>query len=206
MIVFLNGKYVDSRRAKISIFDHGILYGDGFFETLRTYGGEIFNLDAHVERVFQSAERMRMPLPWKGKQVQRWIEKTLERNKKSRGEWRIRVTVTRGENDRRFLGSKRPTIFITAEPFKGWPRSVYTKGIDLVTFPGTRPYPEVKATSLLSLVLAWQKKEETSAEEAIFVDDGMVTEGTVSNLLCVKRGRLIIPQARILGGYNTGDY
>lgn len=203
MIVFLNGKFLDARNAKVSIFDHGFMYGDGVFERLRTYRGKIWNSRDHIQRLFQSAKLMHMHIPWKPKQMERWILQTIKKNGFS--ESGIRVELTRGEAEHNlkydFLSKRKPTLLIVVISLRPWPPDFYKKGIRVITFPLERSFPEVKTTSLIVSTLAQQAATLRKADEAILIDCfGRVTECTSANVFFVKNGKLLVPQARVLPG------
>ncbi|MEK7528823.1 MAG: aminotransferase class IV, partial [Patescibacteria group bacterium] len=199
MKVFINGKFVDGKKAVISVFDHGFLYGDGVFETLMSLGVKVWNVDAHVDRIFNSARLMRMPLSWKKKQVRGWIVSAVRKNGFDRS--RIRLTITRGVNGFDFMSVKKPTVCIIVTRNKPWPKEYYRRGIDVITARVERTYPAVKTTSLIANIIAQQKMNDAKCQEAILVDrHGHVTEGTTSNVLFVRNSTLIVPKDEALAG------
>lgn len=203
MIIQLNGKFVSEAKAKISVFDHGFLYGDGVFERLRTYHGKIWNLKAHVTRLFHSAKLIKIHIPWSLEQVMRWIERAVKKGNFQ--EANIRVTLTRGMTDKEmrydFVTPRKPTLVIMVFPFKPWLATFYSKGIKLITVRKEREFPEIKTTSLLPQVIANHAMQKAKADEALFIShDGRITEGTSCNIWFVEKGRLVMPDARVLPG------
>lgn len=202
MKVFLNQKFVSSRHAKISVHDHGFLYGDGVFETLRAYRGKLFRLDQHLSRLEQSAKQIHLNLPRSILSIRALLYQTLEINHLK--EALVRLTITRGtspwgENPRK---DQRPTIFILARDFRGKPRSLYHKGIKARIHPKRMVPPDktlsrIKSISFLKNVLARIEARQFGAEEAILLNDkGYVTEGAFSNLFLVRGGHLLTPASR----------
>lgn len=213
MIVFLNGRFVSRGKARVSIFDHGFLYGDGIYETLRTYQGKVWQVEEHVDRLFQSARMISLNLPWTKNQVKSWILKTAGRNqklldrerssgrKKRPAEFRIRVTVTRGENKFDFGKAKKPTIVIFAQRLKEPLREIFKKGVSLITFEEERILPQAKTINLIPSILAQQAADKKKAFEALLVDrKGNVREGARSNFFLIGKGKLVTPGLFVLPG------
>lgn len=214
MVIFLNGKFIPEEKAKVSVFDHGFLYGDGVFERLRTFNGKIWNLAAHTARLFHSAAIIKIHIPWSRHQFMNWVKKTVEKAAKASGkniaasvnrDFNIRVTLTRGMalKDMRydFLTSRTPTLCIMVSSLQPWPKEFYEKGIRVITVRTQRELPEIKTISLLPQVIANHQMHEVSANEGLFIaHDGKVTEGTASNFYFIKGGKLYVPDARVLPG------
>jgi D-amino acid aminotransferase len=199
MVVCLNGKLVKEKDARVSVFDHGFLYGDGVYETLRTYGGKVWQLREHLKRLRGSAAALKIAVPWSDGQVSNWLEALLEKN--GFRESRIRISVSRGENGFDFVGSKKPTIVITAQKLVGEPAEVYTKGVSLISLPWQRFLPTAKTTSLLPMILAQPLLKEKKAYEGIFLDEKKnVLEGTMTNVTAVFGGVLVAPKDGVLPG------
>lgn len=199
MIVFVNGRFVDRKDAKVSVFDHGFLYADGVYETLRTYGGKIWQMDEHLKRLLRSAELIGLDIPWSLKQMGSWIVQTVKKN--GFGESRIRMTVTRGENGFDFGKAKKPTICIQVQKLQSQPVRVYSQGVRAVSFCVERTLPEAKTLNFLSMVMAQRFMLKQKAYEAILVNhQGCVTEGTVTNVFMVRNGVLITPRKGVLAG------
>ncbi len=179
--ICLNGKIVSEKEAAISPFDHGFLYGDGIYETMRTLGGKaIFDFDAHLSRLRQSAEIMLLPIPWTDNQLQTWAHEVVWQN--GFAESRVRISVTRGVNNYNFVGAKNPTLVITASALSDY--TPFLNGVDLVAVQMERILPEVKSSSLLPMIIGKQAAQKANAFDAIYLDrNGFVTEGTVFNIM-----------------------
>lgn len=191
MVVYLNGKFVNARDARIPIFDPGFLYGDGIFETLRTYRGKIWQTEEHLERLFESARMRGWKLSWSKKELAQLIEKTVARN--DFRESRIRITIT--------PGIKQPTLFIWSQPLERLPASAYEKGVSAITFPLERPFPQMKTTSMQPLLIARAEMARKRTFEALLMNGkGFITEGTWTNFFMVRRKILITPRLGVLLG------
>lgn len=183
----------------MSVFDHGFLYGDGVYETLRTFDGQVWNLAEHLKRLRSSCDLVGISLPWNAKQIGEWICETVRRN--GFKESRIRVTVTRGENDFDFATGGKPTILIQVQALTPPQIEVFKKGVSIVTFKAQRFLPEAKSISLLPMVMGKRFAKQKRAYEAVFVDDaGYVLEGTITNIFVVKDGVLLTPRRNVLAG------
>jgi branched-chain amino acid aminotransferase len=200
LFVHLNGVLVSAELARISPFDHGFLYGDGVYETLRTFRGKVFDSASHLHRLRESANFLDIPVPWKNIEIESWIQETVRKNNFS--ESRIRISLTRGENNFEFLGSQHPTLLITITPLPKYPISVYTQGITLVTNYCHRTLPEIKTISLLPMILGKQKAKKEKAFDCLFLDEkGYITECSTSNILFRKKNTLFItPKEKVLSG------
>ncbi len=196
--VWMNGKSVDIGNAKISVFDRGFLYGDGIFETMRCYGGKVFGLDEHMNRLFRSLDIMRINLPYNKKDLEKAIYKTLRTNKLK--DAYIRLTITRGEgifslsHDGRF----KPNVFILVKDFKGYPNRIYERGISVVIAKTRQneysPVSKIKSLNFLNYIIARLEAEESGAREAILMNTrGYIAEASSSNIFLVKRSRIITP-------------
>lgn len=212
MMVCLNGKFLPAAQAKVSVFDHGFLYGDGVYETLRTYRGEIWQLEKHLERLQKSAEALQIILP-SLKKIGGWVLKTIEKNRFK--ESRIRITVTRGINHFDFGRSTKPTILVQVFKLIPEPKSVYERGVKVISFPTERFLAQAKTISLLPMIMAQQAMARAKAYEAIFVAsetgtllDGnaetvaekMVREGSKTNVYIVHNGVIMTPKSHVLPG------
>lgn len=191
MVVYLNGKFIAGRDAKISVFDPGFLYGDGIFETLRTYGGKIWQMEEHMERLFESAKMRGWKLPWKPEDLEKIVKKTLQKNNFK--EARIRITIT--------AGNTAPTIFIWAQKLASFPDGAYSRGVSAITFPLERPFPQMKTTSLQPILIARTEMARKRVFEALLINwKGFITEGTWTNVFIVKKKLLITPRLGVLLG------
>ena len=199
MKIYFNGKLVGAEQAKVSVFDHGLLYGDGVFEGIRSYDGLIFKLDEHINRLYESAHTIMLAIP-NGKRALADVVRQSLRVNRLRDAY-VRLVVTRGVGD---LGldprkCRQPTVFVIADKIALYPRSLYERGLSLITVATQRNVPEalnpqIKSLNYLNNILA--KIEATTAgyEEAIMLShSGYVTECTGENIFIVKGRALLTP-------------
>jgi branched-chain amino acid aminotransferase len=199
MKIFIDGKYYSERDAKVSVFDHGLLYGDGVFEGIRAYHGRVFKLKEHIDRLFYSAKAILLKIPMSRSQLMKATVETCRVNKIRDGY--IRLLVTRG------IGSlglspnrcKRPSIIIIADKIQLYPPEFYERGLDLITVPTTRNLhsalnPAIKSLNYLNNILAKIEANNAGVEEAVMLNaEGFVAECTGDNLFIVKDGALCTP-------------
>ena len=198
MWIYLQDQFVPREEAKVSIFDHGFLYGDGLFETLRAYGGMIFRLPQHLERLTRSARRLELPLP-SSSQLEAILYDTLKRN--GLRDAILRLTVTRGEGEAGLDPAlcEKPTLIVAARPFTGYPPDDYLKGVSAAIVQVRRNAraaldPAMKSISFLNNVMAKLEAKKTGASEGLFLTlEGFLCEGTTSNLFWVRGGKLETP-------------
>ena len=203
MHIFINGKFYSEKDANISVFDHGFLYGDGIFETLRTYNGKLFKIDEHLGRLFHSARLVKLQIPLTKKQLKQAIISAIKKN--CLKEAYIRLTISRGKGELRYSIESNPNIVIIAKEFIPYKKDTHEKGISVITCNSERVLPEVKSTSCMPLVLAKSKATKNGCFDAILVDrSGFVTEGTVSNVFFVKNNAIYTPKENILQGITRG--
>ncbi len=199
MKIFIDGKYHDERNAKISVFDHGLLYGDGIFEGIRAYHGRVFKLKEHIDRLFYSAKAILLEIPISSAQITRAVVEVCRENKIRDGY--IRLVVTRGVGT---LGlnpksCKRPSVIIIADKIQLYPPGVYQHGLDIITVPTTRNLhsalnPAIKSLNYLNNILAKIEANNGGCEEAVMLNaEGFVAECTGDNLFIVKNGALLTP-------------
>ena len=199
MKIYIDGKFYDEKNAKISVFDHGLLYGDGVFEGIRAYHGRVFKLKEHVERLFYSAKAILLTIPLTPAEIARAVIDSCRRNKIQDGY--IRLVVTRGVGT---LGlnpksCKRPSIIIIAGKIQVYPPELYARGINLVTVPTTRNLhsalnPAIKSLNYLNNILAKIEANNAGCENGVMLNaEGFVSEGTVENIFIIKGGRLLTP-------------
>ncbi len=202
MKIYLDGAFVDSSEAKISVFDHGLLYGDGIFEGIRLYGGNVFRLDAHLERLEYSAKALMLKMPWSRAEIAEAICECCRINHLQDGY--IRLVVTRGVGD---LGLSpwlcpKPSIFIIADKIALYPKEYYVKGLEIATVPTRRTNaaalsPAVKSLNYLNNILAKIEARQYGVLEAIMLNDqGFVAECTGDNIFIVHKGTIYTPSAQ----------
>ncbi|MCK4916964.1 MAG: branched-chain-amino-acid transaminase [Candidatus Omnitrophica bacterium] len=200
MKVFLNGKIVDKDQAKISVFDHGFLYGDGVFEGIRVYSSLIFKLKEHVDRLYESAQSISLSIPISKKEMVTAIVDTLKANKLK--DCYIRVIVSRGEGDlgldpRKCKGNE--TIVVITDKITLYPKELYDIGMDIITVPTVRNIPEalnpqIKSLNYLNNILAKIEAVNSGYQEALMLDHlGYVAECTGDNIFAVKNGEIYTP-------------
>ncbi len=199
MKVYLNGELVEKKDAKISVFDHGYLYGDGVFEGIRVYKKVVFRLKQHLERLYRSAHTIMLDIPITLTEMQKEIIKTLKANNILDGY--IRLIVSRGEGD---LGldprkCKKATIVIIADKIALYPQQLYKKGLEIVTVPTRRSIPEglnpqIKSLNYLNNIMAKIEALSTGHEEAIMLNnEGYVVECTGDNIFIYDGGVMYTP-------------
>ncbi|MEK6715569.1 MAG: branched-chain-amino-acid transaminase [Candidatus Omnitrophota bacterium] len=201
MKIYLNGKLVDKNEAKISVFDHGLLYGDGVFEGIRSYNCLVFRLKDHIDRLYRSAQAILLDIPLSKEKIAAAIIKTLKANKLK--DSYIRVVVTRGEGD---LGldprkCRQPSLFIITDNIAFYPAELYKRGLDIVTVPTRRNInealsPQIKSLNYLNNIMAKIEAINFKVEEALMLtNEGYVCECTGDNIFMVRNGRLFTPPA-----------
>lgn len=199
MWVYLNDRFVEKEHARVSVFDHGFLYGDGVYETLRVYQGKVFLLERHVARLHQSCERIGLDLSIKDEAWLPILGELLVRNRLH--DAGLRVTVTRGEGeigiDPRLCA--HPTIVVMAKPVVTYTEQQREQGMSLHLAsvkrnPELAQSPQIKAISFLNNILAKQEAVQVGADDALMLNmDGYVAECTTSNLFFVKNQLLHTP-------------
>ena len=199
MKIYIDGKYYDQKNAKISVFDHGLLYGDGIFEGIRAYNGRVFKLTEHIDRLFYSAKAILLKIPRSHGEIVRAVVETCRRNKIRDGY--VRLLVTRGAGT---LGlnpnrCKNPSIIIIADKIQLYPAELYQRGMEIITVPTTRNLhsalnPAIKSLNYLNNILAKIEANNAGCEEAIMLNaEGFVSECTGDNIVIVKAGQMLTP-------------
>lgn len=206
MKVYLNGKFVDQSKAVVSVFDHGLLYGDGVFEGIRSYNGRIFKLREHIDRLFESAHTIMLKIPMSKPELMGIAKESLRVNRLR--DAYLRLVVTRGEGDLGLDPRKcaQPTVFLIADRIELYPKRLYEQGLELITVATQRNVPEalnpqIKSLNYLNNILAKIEAITAGYEEAIMLShSGYVTECTGENIFLVSaegrggtRRRLITP-------------
>jgi len=197
--VFLNDKLVDRDQAAVSIFDHGLLYGDGVFEGIRSYERRVFRLKQHLDRLYESAGAIRLEIPFSKGALQDKIVETLKANGLDNAY--IRVVVTRGVGDLGLDPRKCPraTLFVIADKIKLYPEELYRNGLPIIIAKTRRNHPltldpRIKSLNYLNNILAKIEAIDGGTEEALMLGlNGEVVECTGDNIFIVKRGKLITP-------------
>jgi branched-chain amino acid aminotransferase len=211
--VWLNGELVERAEARISVFDHGVLYGDGVFEGIRSYNGKVFRLDAHVRRLFDSARGIRLDIPMTPEAIAQAVQDTLAANALT--DAYIRLVVTRGEGTLGLDPNRcpRPTVFIITDKISLYPEELYENGLDIITAATMRNHPNavnprLKSLNYLNNILAKIEAIDAGTLEAVMLNHlGFVAECTGDNLFIVRDGRLFTPPtaAGILEGITRDE-
>ncbi len=198
-VVYIDGQFLPEADAKISVFDHGLLYGDGIFEGIRFYNGRVFKLEEHLDRLWDSARSLCLEIPMSRSEMTAALLETVRQNGLRDGY--IRQIVTRGVGN---LGlnpvqCKRPSVIIIAATIALYPKEVYEKGLTVVTCATRRMNaaalnPAVKSLNYLNNVLARIEANLAGADEALMLNDaGDVAECTADNVFIIKRGQIFTP-------------
>jgi branched-chain amino acid aminotransferase len=197
--IWLDGKWYDRETAVVSVYDHGLLYGDGVFEGIRVYGGKIFKLAEHLNRLYDSAHAIWLTIPMPKDEMARITEEAVRRSGIT--EAYIRHVITRGVGDLGLDPRKcaKPSVIIIVDTIRLWPEEVYETGLRVVTAGTPIPQrealsPRVKSLNYLAHILAKIEGIQAGADEVIMLDSaGTVAEGSGQNIFVVKNGRIKTP-------------
>lgn len=203
MIIYLNGEFVPKEQAVVSVFDHGLLYGDGVFEGIRAYNGRVFKLGEHLERLYDGARTTALKIPVSQEEMQEIVLETLRRN--GLRDAYIRLVVTRGAGDLGLDPTKCPRAFIfcITASITLYPDELYKKGLSVVSVATRRNIPtacspRVKSLNYLNNIYAKMEANQAGAAEAIMLNnEGYVAEATGDNIFLVKKGVLITPALHV---------
>ncbi len=201
MKVFLNGKIVDEEEARVSVFDHGLLYGDGIFEGIRVYNKCVFKLDAHLERLEYSAKAILLELPWSRAEISDAVCETCRTNGITDGYIRLVVTRGRGTLGLNPYNCSNPQLIVMAQEIQLYPKEFYTDGLKTITVPTRRNGPgslpsTIKSLNYLNNILAKIEAVNAGYMEAVMMNDqGFVSECTADNLFIVQKGTIYTPPA-----------
>ena len=212
MKVYIDGKYYEKDEAKVSVFDHGLLYGDGVFEGIRAYNGKIFKCEEHVRRLYDSAKAIWLAIPMSEEELAVALHAVLKVNKLKDGY--IRLVVTRGKGDLGLDPRKcpKPTVIIIADSITLYPEEFYQKGLEVVTaatrrIPPDCLSPRVKSLNYLNNILAKIEGLQAGCIEVIMLNHlGYVAECSGDNIFVVRDGKVLTPplEAGALGGITRG--
>jgi branched-chain amino acid aminotransferase len=199
MKIYIDGQYYDRSEARISVFDHGLLYGDGVFEGIRIYNGKVFKLKEHVDRLYQSAKAILLDIPMQQAEMEKAVLDTVIKNEKVNGY--IRLIVTRGEGALGLDPSQcaKPAVIIIAGDIQLYPQEYYEKGIAVVTaasrrMPSDSLDPRVKSLNYLNNIMAKIEAKQAGCLEAVILNhEGYVTECTADNIFIIEHGILLTP-------------
>jgi branched-chain amino acid aminotransferase len=197
--VWLDGKLLPKEDAKIGVYDHGLLYGDGVFEGIRVYSGKIFECDAHLRRLYDSARAIRLTIPITPEQFRAAIEQTFKANNFT--DCYVRAVVTRGVGYLGLNPNKCPTpsVFIITDTIELYPKEMYEKGMAVITASVIRNHPNavsprIKSLNYLNNILAKIEAADANVPEAIMLNhEGNVAEATADNIFIVRGGQVQTP-------------
>lgn len=198
--IWMDGAIVPSAEARISVFDHGLLYGDGVFEGIRVYNGKIFEEQGHIKRFFESAKAIRLVLPMTPEEVSAAMYEALEANGIT-GDGYIRLVATRGVGSLgiSILHTANPTVFVIADKIALYPPEVYQRGLHCIISSYVRNHsnstsPRVKSLNYLNNVMAKLEARDAGADEAIMLTaDGHIAECSGDNIFLIRNGILMTP-------------
>lgn len=200
-LVYIDGEFLPKDSAKVSVFDHGLLYGDGVFEGIRAYHGKVFRLEPHIDRLYESAKAIGLVVPVSPKEMCDIVVESCRRNGIANGY--IRLVVTRGVGD---LGLNpylcpKATIICIAATIQLYPAALYETGLDIVTVATPRNHPEalnprIKSLNYLNNIMAKMEAIRAGVQEAVMMNlQGYVAECTGDNIFVWRRGKLVTPPA-----------
>jgi len=197
--IFLDGQFLPESEAKVSVFDHGLLYGDGIFEGIRFYNGRVFRLEEHLDRLWDSARSICLEIPMSKEEMTEALLETIRRNGLRDGY--IRQIVTRGVGNLGLnpIQCKRPSVIIIAATIALYPEEMYRNGLTVVTCATRRTgaatlNPAVKSLNYLNNVMARIEANLAGADEALMLNDaGNVAECTADNVFIIKKGQIFTP-------------
>lgn len=210
--IYLDGEFVPPEKAVISVFDHGLLYGDGVFEGIRAYNGRVFRLDQHLDRLYCSARAINLTIPMSKEQMRDRVVETIRRN--GLQDAYVRLVVTRGKGDLGLDPVKCPvpTVFIIAGGIQIYPPELYEKGLRVVTLATRRNIvdalsPRIKSLNYLNNILGKLEANQANVEEGLMLTrEGYVAEGTSDNVFIVGDGVVATPDLHlgVLAGITRG--
>ncbi|WP_053219884.1 branched-chain-amino-acid transaminase [Virgibacillus senegalensis] len=197
--IFLSGKFVKKEEAVVSVYDHGFLYGDGVFEGIRAYAGNIFKLNEHLQRLYESAQSILLEIPYTKEELTQIIVGTIRKNQLE--DAYIRVVVSRGQGNLGLDPSNcsEPRLVVIAEALALFPKELYERGLRVgsVASRRNRPdvlSPQVKSLNYLNNILVKLEANQAGVDEALMLNDqGYVTEGSADNVFIVKNGTIFTP-------------
>ena len=199
--VWIDGKFVNKEDAKVSVYDHGLLYGDGVFEGIRAYCGKIFQCEQHMRRLYDSAKAIRLTIPYTIEEITQATNDTIKANNFQ--DCYVRLVVTRGVGALGLDPNRcaRPSVIIIADTLQLYPREMYDNGMSVVTASVIRNHPNaisprIKSLNYLNNILAKIEAADAGVPEAIMLNHmGYVAECTADNIFVVREGAVSTPPA-----------
>lgn len=203
-IYYLNGEFVPLSRALISVHDLGWLRGYGVFEFLITYNGLPFYLNSHISRLFNSAKKIELNLPFSKKKLASIVYQTLEKNH-FYPEKKIKIVISGGISPDSITDNNVPTVAILIEELNKYPSSYYNNGVSLITYNYQRPNPEAKTLDYLIGIKAHKSAIKQNSMEAVYINkkNNIVLECTTSNIFIVTKKKIITPDSNVLRGITS---
>jgi branched-chain amino acid aminotransferase len=203
LCVYIDGKYVKESEAKVSVFDHGLLYGDGVFEGIRAYEGRVFRLEEHIERLWNSARAILLNIPLAKEELCEVVLELLRKN--GVGDCYIRVVITRGVGDLGLDPRKcsRASVIVMADAMELYPKQLYEEGLRLITVSTRRNSPQalnpaIKSLNYLNNILGKLEANRAGAAEGVMLtQDGFVAEATADNVFIAYGGAVITPPVHL---------
>ncbi|MFQ3543948.1 branched-chain-amino-acid transaminase [Halobacillus rhizosphaerae] len=197
--IYMSGEFVDKSEAVVSVYDHGFLYGDGVFEGIRVYEGNVFKLEEHLNRLFDSAKSIMLQVPYEKEELEEIIVETVRRNQLETAY--IRVVVSRGAGNLGLDPSScsNPRVVVIAEALALFPKELYERGVRLASVSSRRNRPDVlppqvKSLNYLNNILVKMEANQAGVDEALMMNDqGYVTEGSADNIFIIKNGTILTP-------------
>jgi branched-chain amino acid aminotransferase len=198
-VYYIDGEFVAAQKAVIPVDDLAILRGIGVFDLLRTYNGQPYFLDAHIDRLEASAREIQLPLPWTHDEITAVVRETLSRNRIP--EATIRIVVTGGSSKDFMTPAGKPRLLVLISAVPKLPGSWYTNGVKIISWEVERPIPGAKSIDYISASMALKKAAAENAIEALYIDrNGLALECTTSNIFAFVGGKLVTPGRGILSG------
>jgi len=198
-LIYLNGEFVRKEDAKVSVYDHGFLYGDGVFEGIRSYNGNVFRLEEHLERLYDSAKSVMLEIPHTFEEMTKLVVETLRRNELK--DAYIRLIVSRGVGNLGIdpLTCAKPSVIVIAEALSLFPKALYDNGIEIVSVATRRNRsdvlsPKVKSLNYMNNILVKIEANLAGVSEALMLNDqGYVAEGSADNIFIVRKNKILTP-------------
>lgn len=197
--IWMNGTLLDESQAKVSVFDHGLLYGDGVFEGIRVYSGKVFELAAHLQRLYESARVIRLAIGMTMEAMTKAVEETVKANGITEGYIRLLVTRGAGSLGLNPFNCKEPQIIIIADQIQLYPKDLYEKGMKVISAATQRMHPlslppQVKSMNYLNNILAKIEALDKNVPEAIMYNHmGFVAEASGDNVFIIRNGTVLTP-------------
>lgn len=196
---YIDGTFVPAAEAVIPVTDLAVLRGFGVFDFMRTYGGRPFHLDAHINRLINSARLIGLDCPWSFAEMSHIVSQTLAQNDYS--ESNVRLLITGGDSDDSITPGSRPRLMVMVSPLKPMPQSWYHNGVKIITVELNRYIPGAKSIDYIQAIRSLQQARSVGAVEAVYLDaKNNVLEGTTANIFAVIGGRIVTPEEGILPG------